>query len=109
MNTRNILIASVLGLGVFFATSCEKVLTDCEQTTYSTKVKAILDKSCNTAGCHDGSNSARKTLTSFENVNTLKDGILKRTVTDKNMPPAGALSAEDMETIQCWVDNGAKE
>jgi len=108
MNTKKYLLFALLFAGLTFTTSCEKELTDCEKTTYNTQVKKILDTNCNTSGCHDGTND-RMPLNTFAESSTLKDGILERAVTLKNMPPSGALSDADMATISCWVDNGAKE
>lgn len=112
MKVKQIIMGSLLCVGLVFVSSCEKETTPsaCETTTYDSKVKGILDNSCNTSGCHDGAaNSERQPLTNFTEAKNLADGIKKRAITDKDMPPSGALSAADMETIQCWLDNGKKE
>lgn len=118
MKLKNILFASILGAGLLFIVSCDPdpdpdpVLTDCEKTTYDSEVKAILDKSCNTTGCHDGAaGSLRKPMTDFGEASAIGGGIMKRAVTDKDMPPAvkNPLSDADIATLKCWLDNGKKE
>ena len=125
MKLKNILFASLLGLGLVFIVSCDKdddmddpVLTDCEKTTYDAEVKVIINKACNVSGCHDGADgSERVALTNFSQSHGAGGGIMNRAVTNKDMPPAGAISAgkvdaltdAEIATLKCWLDNGKKE
>ena len=116
MNIKTLLILTFFGMG-FLMISCgddEPELTDCETTAYNDEVKTIINKSCNVSGCHDGgANSMRKPMTDFAEVLAIAGGRDKRAVDDKDMPPAAssfaALTAAEVETLMCWLENGKKE
>lgn len=104
-------MGSLLCVGLVFVSSCDKdTRIDCETVTFDENIIGILNNSCNTSGCHDGAaGSARQPLTNFAEASASSAGILKRAVTDKDMPPNGKISDDAMYAIQCWIDNGKKE
>ncbi len=121
MKFKNLLLFALLVFSVLFTVSCgddEPELTDCEKTNYNENVKQIMTSSCALSGCHDGAaDSDRQPLTAFTEVDGLSDGVKKRALTMKDMPPQGAidngkveaLTDDERAVIQCWLDNGKKE
>lgn len=101
---------------ICFMSSCTDKLADpsssildCSTTkiTYVDHVKGILDANCNFSGCHDDNNQ-----TSFGAYASLDQArmstLYQRVCVAKNMPPAG-MSAEKIDTIRCWSENGYLE
>jgi len=81
-----------------------------EITTYSGVIEPIIANSCALPNCHDGSNAALPNWTIFENVQAEAVEIKERTG-NRTMPPSSSgivLSAEQIDDIACWVDNGAQ-
>jgi len=84
--------------------------------TYHRDIKPIVDAKC--VSCHDAGGIAPFTLTSYEDVRDMKDGV-RRAVAERTMPPwlaadrcadyAGdrSLSDEQIAAITAWVDAGA--
>lgn len=68
-------------------------------------VKPILDRDCNTAGCHDD-----KVITALNIYQTVHDGAaqIRLSITTGKMPKNGTISIADKNAIFCWIDNGAK-
>ncbi|HET9488004.1 MAG TPA: cytochrome c [Chryseosolibacter sp.] len=77
--------------------------------SYKVDIAPLLTTKCNFATCHGGK-SAAKNLTTYENVKANAADIKLRTG-NGDMPkapqPGGALSAEQIKIIACWVDAGA--
>lgn len=90
------------------ANGCEtsetvKVLSDAAFTD----VRSIITTNCAISGCHDGSRSPN--LTSDNGIQNSAERIKART-TARSMPPSSSgrsLTAEQIELIACWVDDGA--
>lgn len=104
---------------LFLALACTRVSVDpptgeCEGSiTYTDNIKEILDKSCAYSGCHiDGTAPG-----DYSNYAGLEAGIAsgelrKRMIEIQNMPPEYApddkpksLTEDEMELINCWVQN----
>jgi len=68
-------------------------------------VKPVVVASCTASGCHDGIN-----LAYMGDYLTMHDGAgqIKTAVSKGIMPMNSKLSAADIKTIVCWIDNGAK-
>jgi hypothetical protein len=66
---------------------------------------------CAISGCHNGDNGASRNWTEFDKFQQHASTV-KRYVVDHIMPPsgspAGPLTQEQINTISCWVDQGAK-
>lgn len=77
--------------------------------TYATGIKAIIDANCALPACHGGDPSLPD-FTSFANVFARRSLIQSRVVA-KTMPPAGSstLSSDNIQKINCWVQNGAPQ
>ena len=91
---------------------------DCEDVSYSTHVMPIMEASCATSGCHDGTVSPD--LRSEVSYKELKNGgfislispeesLLFKTVDyrESPMPPGIKLSQTDIDIIYCWITEGA--
>lgn len=80
--------------------------------SYSSEVNDIVITKCAISGCHNGDNGDDKNWTDFSLFQS-KSNIVKSRVTNRVMPPpdspAGPLSQEEINTIACWVDQGAKK
>jgi uncharacterized membrane protein len=99
-----ILVAGWLSLG-FGATSCnkskKKVTPVCDGTnaTYNNTVKSIVNSSC--VSCHSNY-SSYSGLSSI----TSSGQFTKHVLTDQDMPKGSSLSSDQLNKIQCWVNNG---
>ncbi len=85
---------------------------DCADTnfTYTNDVKQILESSCALSGCHNGQTSLPD-YTNYAGILAVSTRAASR-VKAGSMPPASAgitLSDSDINTIVCWVENGAPE
>jgi uncharacterized membrane protein len=81
---------------------------DCSAVSGSfTKVKSIMTNKCNTSGCHNAASAAGGTvLETFDQVKAKAARINQRAIVEKTMPPGGALSSEEVATLQCWISSG---
>jgi hypothetical protein len=79
-----------------------------ESAKFSTDVNPIIQSSCATgSGCHgNGSTNGPGPLTNFEQIKNAASSI-KSAVVSKLMPLVGSLSNAQIQSISCWVDNGA--
>lgn len=84
--------------------------------TYNNGVKAILDASCATAGCHSAQNQADGI--NLSNYTTAKSASLNGKVLQSikhesgvDAMPQGAakLSNDKINIVECWIQNGAPE
>lgn len=103
---------------VILFTQCAKEevdIVDCNgvTATYTSNVKAILDASCATSGCHNA--SSKKAGYDLSNYDNAKAGAQKEaflgSIQHKSgyskMPRrASKLSDADIKSISCWVQNG---
>ena len=83
---------------------------DTSKICYCSKIKALVDKECNTSGCHN-SGSSNGDYTTYAGIKAkATDGTLNtRVLVDQDMPPAGALPQPEMDLIDQWVKAGAWE
>lgn len=88
----------------------DKDICDSLPITYSGMIESIVTVSCATIFCHDA-NSDNGDFTSYIGVKAKVDnGSLRDRVIFGDpswMPPAGQLSKEDRDKIQCWLNDGA--
>jgi hypothetical protein len=79
-----------------------------ESAKFSTDVNPIIQSSCAIgSGCHgSGSTNGPGPLTNFEQIKNAASSI-KSAVVSKLMPLVGSLSNAQIQSISCWVDNGA--
>ena len=103
----------LLFAGFFNLASCTydkgeiAVTTVCDttQVTYDANVSEIITNSC--ISCH-ASGSSLGDLSDYSNVMVaVNSGEFKeRVITNKNMPPSGALPDDQLQLISCWLQNG---
>ncbi|NBP69703.1 MAG: hypothetical protein EBU52_13270, partial [Cytophagia bacterium] len=71
------------------------------------EVKPIIQTSCVKSGCHDNL-SGRTSLETFtdvkKNVNQIRQRVISR-----SMPFDSSLPDAQIQTIVCWIDDGALE
>jgi len=101
--------------------SCEKDaidIVDCTgiTPTYTADIKAILDASCAKSGCHDP--ITKQKGFDFSTYNTAMPisqgdrflGAIQRKDGFRPMPDDGPkLSADKIELLTCWVQNGSPQ
>ena len=85
------------------ATSCASA-----PAKFSSDVSAIIQSSCATSsGCHgNGSRNGPGALTTFNQIQNAA-ALIKSEVVSKRMPLGGSLTNSQIQSISCWVDNGA--
>ena len=91
-------------------TKGEVILTACDtmQVTYDANVSSIITSQC--LGCH-ASGSSLGDLSDYTNLMVaVNSGQFKdRVITNKSMPPSGALPADQLQLISCWLQNGTPQ
>jgi hypothetical protein len=111
--------ASAVCLGTIVSQSCvdhylpEPEVEACTVTvSFADDVNPIINTSCAIPGCHNGDNGADKNWTVFSNFQSNKDDVKDRITrppgTPGHMPAAGSITAEQIQTIVCWVDQGGQ-
>jgi len=77
---------------------------------FAAKVFPIIQNSCAVnSGCHgNGSTNGPGALTNFTQINNA-ESLVKYAVVSGRMPKNSTLSAEDKNTIACWVNNDAHD
>ena len=93
----------------------EPEFCDTLQATYDADVKLIIDNSCAYSGCH-ASSAVIGDFTTYANLKEDLDNgkFTNRALELKDMPPTYAtgpkeLSAEELEILQCWMDDAYPE
>lgn len=88
------------------AMSCGKQDPVCDggQPTYNNEIEGILTAECATGSCHP-SYSSYSGLQGIINNGQFESVVLK----NQTMPRVGKLSQSQINSIQCWVDNGYPE
>jgi hypothetical protein len=125
MNKRSFLVLASFGLFVAFITnSCvkdigkypvapPKPVNVCDSATYTFKIKSIIDANC--VSCHSPTGQKSDVpLTDYSLVKAKADaGRIKARMIDaavgNTMPPAGKLSQDKLDLIQCWLDKSSPE
>lgn len=115
MNTSQMIkLMLVSGAIVFGVSSCKKNLLDpvCDGSdiTYDNYVHEIITSKCSGSSCHS-SGSGNGTYTNYANIQgIINNGKFKSEVlTNQTMPENSSLSQDELNKIQCWVDNGYPE
>jgi mono/diheme cytochrome c family protein len=115
-----ILAASIsMGVVLFSCSKTEDPTTyDCTglTPTYEKDIKAIMDKSCATVGCHDSKTASKKIdLSNYGQVkgHTVHDnflGSIEHLKGYEAMPKkADKLADAQIKLIACWIKNGTPE
>ncbi len=97
---------------VYISCEREKLDPECDgsQPTYNSAIKEIIDAKCTNFACH-GSGSSRGAFTTYAGLESvLNNGQFEsRVLAIQDMPKNGSLSQEQINQIQCWVENGYPE
>lgn len=96
-------LAICMGIGITFSCkkAAKKVTPVCDGTnaTYTNTVKSIVDGNC--ISCHSGYSS----YTGLSTITT-NGKFTQHVLSSQDMPQAGPLSADQLNKLQCWVNNG---
>lgn len=104
-----------------FLTQCAKdkldeTVQDCVvEVSYDNGARTVLDNTCAYSGCHDGFNSPGDFRTYGAMKSYLNESDFEQRVINlRDMPPVYAsgpktLTAEQILTLQCWIENEYKE
>jgi len=73
--------------------------------SFSKTIKPIMDRDCNSAGCHDD-----QVITALNTYQIVHDGAaqIRLSISTGKMPKNRTISDTDKNAIFCWIDNGAK-
>lgn len=106
-------------LSLFFSCKKDEIQTyDCTgiAPTYTADIKAIMDASCATSGCHNATTKAKGiNLSSYATVKSESQndrfmGSMQHLSGYDNMPQgASKLSDATLQKIYCWIQNGQPE
>ena len=94
-----------LGLIVVSLVACkktQKVTCDGSAPTYTSYVKTVVDNNC--VSCHGGY-STYTGLSSITSSGQFEQFVLVK----QSMPQSGSLTQDELNKLQCWVDNGFPE
>jgi hypothetical protein len=90
--------------------------TSVAEMSFNLNVKPIIDKSCAIPGdgnCHNGGNGTDLNWTVFQNfkdhATQVQDRITRAPGADGKMPKIGSITDLEIQTIYCWVEQGAKQ
>ena len=109
-----------ISLGAIASQSCENnalpepvpITEECPDViSYQTQIQPLINKSCALSGCHNGSLGEDRNWTILSSLQAKKDNVKDRINrapgTPGRMPAAGELTAQEIETLTCWVNQGA--
>lgn len=86
-----------------------KEIGACDTVTFTKHIKPIIDNNC--TSCHSPLGGQSPDLTTYDLLKSQVDaGRIKARVIDQNpsvMPQGGALPANEINLIKCWLDAGA--
>jgi hypothetical protein len=71
--------------------------------SFSSQIDPIISSNCALSGCHNGSRNPN--LTSYSSIKANASSIVS--AINRNMPPGGKLTAEQIALISCWANDGA--
>lgn len=104
------LVYLICTIGLVSCNNKDEISCDGSTPTYDTEIKVIVNESCATTNCHTTGYS-HGDLTSYENMKeVINNNSFKAKVLDtKSMPKGSSLNEDELNLIQCWVDNGYPE
>ncbi len=96
-----------------FIIGCEKEepdTADCNPaTSFSADVLPLINTSCGNATCH-GAGATNGAMTNYTEVKSYVDNgkFNQRVLVTQDMPVGSSLSAAQLASLQCWIDDGAQ-
>lgn len=115
MKLRRILIAAAYS-GFCLLFSCVKhhieIDRSCQtEISYQDQVSQIVTAKCAIPACHNGDMGANLDWRDFQNFQSRADEVRRRiqlpASDPEHMPRRGALTTGEIQTIVCWVQQGA--
>ena len=84
-------------------------LCDTLDASYVNDVSVIISSNCGSPSCH-GTNGTFGDMSTYDLFKSYVDQgkISDRVIEQKNMPPSGPLSDEEINKLNCWIENGAE-
>ena len=110
---RSLLVASFLGMVLFFACQKESITpvstnVDCSAVTYAGTIAPLIAQNCSGSACHGSNGREGSLMTYAQLIRYVNNGEFERLVIDRQtMPRNGSLTSEELGQIQCWLDDGA--
>jgi hypothetical protein len=107
----NILFISVLS-GCYYDVESELYPTttisacDTVKPTYAGVIQPLIGSSCAISGCHVNG-AQTPDLSSYSGLKAAIERVKARAITEKSMPPSGALGSCNLEYLQTWINAGA--
>jgi hypothetical protein len=105
-------VASLSAASLLIVSCGDKLDPVCDGSTpvYNVEVKPIITSNCLGSSCH-GAGSPDGDFTTFAGISTVtSNGKFTTQVLDRQtMPQNGTLTQAEINTLQCWANNGFKE
>ncbi len=74
---------------------------------FNVDVSPLVQTKCATGGCHDAATAAGgAVLETYTQIAGMASRIKQRCITDKTMPPGGALTDTEISILSCWISSG---
>lgn len=115
-------IGILLTISTLFLMACESTKVpvpefDCEvERTYLADVELIIQTNCAYSGCHVQGTPGISDYSNYNNlVGAIESGIFENRVLEtRTMPPANApgpdeLTDDEIEILNCWIEQGYPE
>ena len=114
------LFAKILLLSCLLSSSCVDhdfplATYDCSgqaEISYNEDIRSLVTAKCATSGCHNGDLGEERNWLITERFIAksagVRDRITRRPGSDGHMPAKGSLTYEEILSIVCWVEQGAK-
>ena len=87
--------------------------TSCDGSTptFDNEISVIINTSCAISGCHPDADARHGDYSSYEAFEKHRNNgsFEKKVLTKQTMPKGFTLTQEELNLIQCWVDNGFPE
>jgi hypothetical protein len=75
--------------------------------SFNADVFPLMTSKCAIAGCHDLTASGGLTFHNYTQISAAKDRINTQAVIQRTMPAIGSLSTSEINTLRCWIKEGA--
>lgn len=104
----------ILAMSSFCSCENKKALPSpadqCDLISYSMNVVPIISRHCAIAGCHVAG-FLPGNFTTYEGLHAqTENGFFQWMVLEqRSMPPSDSLNEGELKTLQCWIDQGAKD
>lgn len=102
--TRHFFVFALFTTLIVWGCKKDKPSCDGSDPNYNEDIRSIINANCATSNCHP----SYSTYAGLESI--LDNGDFKKEVLEKqSMPKNKDLSSDQLNLLQCWVENGYKE